>query len=403
LLSLAIEAGFLVHDAEQVIDSTPVHGAAALQGTYTLIRNGLRKLLVAMGEKGKHRQRLARRLGLSHYLTGQKPELDWADPEARRIHLQELVADARRLLAEAQSMELERDGEAIGARLLLEQLLEQDIAEDDDGRFAIRQGVAKDRLISTVDPEMRHGRKSSSTRFDGYKGHVAVEPESELITAVVVTPANVYDGEAVETLLDTQEESHGIKPSAVVGDHAVIDAERRHLLKERGIAAVGKVAVQRPKGRYAKADFQIDLAEDTITCPAGYTLHGSRKRTDSRGRPTRCFIFPWEQCQACEHRARCTTAQGTGRSVHLHAYEDLLQDALVVQQTTGFLERYHSARSTVERVIAHLVRHGFRHGRYFGARKTLFQALWSAAAVNLQRLMGLISERDGQQALGMAI
>ena len=89
--------------------------------------------------------------------------------------------------------------------------------------------------------------------------------------------------------------------------------------------------------------------------------------------------------------------------MHLHAYEDLLQDALVVQQTTGFLARYHSARSTVERVIAHLVRHGFRHGRYFGARKTLFQALWSAAAVNLQRLMGLISERDGQQALGMAI
>ena len=87
----------------------------------------------------------------------------------------------------------------------------------------------------------------------------------------------------------------------------------------------------------------------------------------------------------------------------LHAFEDLRQDALLVQQTTGFLERYHHARSTVERVIAHLVRHGFRQGRYFGIEKTLFQALWSAAAVNLQRLRGLISERDGQQALGAAI
>jgi transposase len=402
LLSLAIEAGFLVRDAEQVIDSTPIHGAAALQDTYTLIRNGLRKLLLAMGEKGSHRHRLVKRLGLSRYLSPQKPDLDWADPKARQAHLQELVADARRLLEEVQSMELEEDGEAAGARLLLEQLLEQDIREDDEGKPTIRQGVAKDRVISTVDPEMRHGRKSSSTRFDGYKGHIAVDPESELITAVAVTPANVYDGEAVETLLDTQEQSHGLKPSAVAGDHAVIDAERRHMLEERGIAAVGKVTTQRPGGRYAKADFQIDLLQDTMTCPAGHTLHGSRKRTDSRGRPTRCFIFAWEQCQACEHRARCTTAQGTGRTVHLHAYEALLQDALVAQQAAGFLECYRSVRSTVERVIAHLARHGFRQGRYFGAEKTLFQALWSAAAVNLQRLMGLISARDGQQALPIA-
>ena len=241
LVQLAIQTGLLVKDAEQVLDSTPIHGAAALQDTYTLIRSGVHKLLLAMGEGDRARRRLAKRLNLERYLTKRKPKLDWADSDARKAHLQELVADARRLLVEAEAASLPEDSEGQAARALLHQLLGQDIEEvvdmtgpGDGDRYQIKQGVAKDRVISTVDPEMRHGRKScrrcgeaASTRFDGrrhgfasYKGHVAVEPTNGLITNVEVRPGNEYDGEAAEELVSEQAERYALTPRAVVGDHA---------------------------------------------------------------------------------------------------------------------------------------------------------------------------------------
>lgn len=399
LLRLALQAGLLTRDAAQVIDSTPIHGAAALEDTYTLLRHGLRKLLRAMGESDPERQRLAKRLKLSCYLTNRKPELDWADPAARRAHLQELVADAQRLLAEARGAALPGDSEAHGALALLEQLLAQDVIQDDDGRHVLRQGVAKDRIISTVDPEMRHGRKSASTRFDGYKGHVAVEPESQLITEVTVTPGNTYDGEAVETLVADQAQHHALQPRAVIGDQAVIDGARRQALQERGIEALGKVPEPAAGGYHPKSAFTIDLEQGTVRCPAGHMTATYQERTDGRGQMARVFCFDRDTCGHCPQRAACTQAKRTGRTIRVGPYEHLLQEAREQQKAEGFWERYHRARSTVERVIAHLARHGFRQGRYVGRAKTLFQALWSAAAVNLQRLMALLS---GQEAARIA-
>jgi len=406
LLRLALQAGLLTRDAHAingaVIDSTPMHGAAALEDTYTLLRHGLRKLLRAMGEGDPERQRLAKRLKLSRYLTNRKPELDWGDPAARRAHLQELVADAQRLLSEAHEAALPADSEAHGALALLEQILAQDVVQDDDGQHAIRRGVAKDRVISTVDPEMRHGRKSASTRFDGYKGHVAVEPESGLITEVTVTPGNTYDGEAVTELVDGLATHHGLQPQAIVGDHAVIDGARRQALRERGIEAVGKVPEAAPHGFYPKARFHIDLEQGTVTCPAGRVTAVYRERKDARGQVARVFYFDRETCRQCPQRAICTNARGTGRTIQVSPYEHLLQEAREQQKAEGFWERYHRARSTVERVIAHLARHGFRQGRYWGRAKTLFQALWAAAAVNLQRLMALLSDQQAAQTAAEA-
>ena len=402
LLRLALKTGLLSRDAEQVIDSTPIHGAAALEDTYTLLRHGLRKLLMAMGESDPERQRLAKRLKLSSYLSNRKPALDWADAGARRAHLQELVADAQRLLGEAHTAKLPEGGDAQGALALLEQILAQDVVRDDQGGHALWQGVAKDRVISTVDPEMRHGRKSSSTRFDGYKGHVAVEPETELVTEVSVTPGNTYDGEAVTDLVDGQAAHHELRPQAIIGDHAVIDGVRRQALAERRIEAVGKVPEGLQGGLYPKSSFSIDLEQNTVKCPAGQVTAVYRERKDARGQVARVFHFSRQTCRQCPQRAVCTKAQGMGRTIQVSPHEHLLQEARVRQQGEGFTERYNRARSTVERVIAHLVRHGFRQGRYFGRAKTLFQALWAAAAANLQRLMALLSEREGDLAMAQS-
>jgi transposase len=412
LVRLAIETGLLVKDAEQVLDSTPIHGAAALQDTYTLIRSGVHKLLLAMGEGDRARRRLAKRLKLEKYLSKRKPELDWADSEARKAHLQELVADAKRLLAEAEATSPPEDSEGQAACALLHQLLGQDIEEvveltepGDDGHYQIKEGVAKDRIISTVDPQMRHGRKSSSTRFDGYKGHVAVEPTTGLITNVEVRPGNEYDGEAAEGLVSEQAERYALTPKAIIGDHAfrrcgkaATDAERRHTFTQQGIEVVGPVGGHKRSGRFPKSAFQIDLDGGIVSCPAGRTTNKYTSYLDDRGRQWRTFFFPRKVCQACPLRARCTTARvamsttkRTGRSIRIHPYEAMLQAARAYQETDEFQERYRGARSTVERTIAHLVRHGFRLARYFGQAKVKLQALWVAAAVNLQRLMALMA------------
>jgi len=77
----------------------------------------------------------------------------------------------------------------------------QDLEEGDDGGFRIARRVGKDRVISTVDPQARHGHKTASRGFDGYKGHAGIDPDSEIITATLVTPGNAGDASAAEDLI----------------------------------------------------------------------------------------------------------------------------------------------------------------------------------------------------------
>src|ERR1700738_2592918 len=78
----------------------------------------------------------------------------------------------------------------------------QDLEQGRDTVFRIARGVAKDRVISTVDPDARHGHKTSARGFDGYKASVAVAPDSEIITGTAVSAANVGDGAGAEELID---------------------------------------------------------------------------------------------------------------------------------------------------------------------------------------------------------
>src|SRR5215216_288103 len=81
----------------------------------------------------------------------------------------------------------------------------QDLEPDPEGpkgRRRIRQGVAAERRISIADGQMRHGRKSKSKRFNGYKRHIAADLDTDLILACTVTPANRPEEEAAPVLRD---------------------------------------------------------------------------------------------------------------------------------------------------------------------------------------------------------
>src|SRR5215211_7171511 len=174
---VARQAGMLGGRA-RVLDSTPIYDAVATQDTVTQLRAAIRKLLRVLAGPAAARVRR----GLTRdddYATPGKPPCDWDDPEAREQLVDELVREAGAALAAVDGEPLE--GAAREAAELLALVAGQDVEAGEDGVFRIARRVAPDRVISVVDPEARHGHKSRNRRFDGYKGHFSVDPDSELI------------------------------------------------------------------------------------------------------------------------------------------------------------------------------------------------------------------------------
>src|SRR5712692_5923041 len=248
---------------------------------------------------------------------GPKPDIDWQDPAARKAHLGELVAAARMLVAEASAVD---DPGFAEATALLAQVVSQDTEVDEAGEAKIRQGVAKDRIISTSDPEMRHGRKSASRKFDGYKMDVMTEEHTELVLGVEIRSGNAGDGEGAAPLLEQVQTIEGIEVEQLLGDMAYSDGDTRVAVEDAGATLVAKVPPVSNRGLFPKTDFVIDAEAATVTCPAGVTTADARPHTDHKGRPALRFVFSAEVCAACVLRASCTTS-ADGRSVAVGVHE----------------------------------------------------------------------------------
>lgn len=381
VVARAVEQGVLPKRALQLIDSSAVLGAGAVRDTYELLRHGIRQLARTAGEDTLTR-RLRRKL--RRYLAEAKPKIDWQDPGQRRAELSRMVESADALLrATANRAELTE------AASLLRQLIDQDVEREpeDGGGPVIHQGTASDRIISTTDPEMRHGRKSAARRFDGYKVHITAEPKSEIITAVDVTPANVFDGDAAADLV-RQAKTNGATPTQLLGDMAYGGGDVRAEVAEAGAKVVAKVPPTPRTGRFSKEEFAIDPEVPSATCPQGVVATEVRSSgRDRRGQPLRMFVFPEQACATCPVRSRCVGGSGS-RTIRLHPHEALLQRARQEQDKPS-VRRKLRQRAIIERKIDHLQDRGLRKARYRGQRKVLLQARWSAALGNIKRLFAL--------------
>ena len=183
---------------KRVLDSTPLYDAVATMDTVTLIRSAIRGLLkVADAELAAELRALVCRD--DDYAAAGKPVCDYDDAAARAALVDALARDATALLAALHGRELA--AEVDQAAQLLATVVGQDLDRDTDGVFRIARRVAADRVISTVDPQARHGRKTSAHGFDGYKGHLAIDPDAEIVTATEVTAANAGDAEPAPGLL----------------------------------------------------------------------------------------------------------------------------------------------------------------------------------------------------------
>ena len=402
-LAAARQAGLV--GRRRVLDSTPLYDAVATMDTVTLIRSAIRGLLKAAGGDlaGGLRGVLRRD---DDYAAAGKPACDYDDPAAREDLVDALARDAHALLVAVEGREL---GPALAqAAELLATVTGQDLEQDAAGVFKIARRVAADRVISAVDPDARHGHKTSARGFDGYKGHVAVDPDSEIITATGVTPGNSGDAEAAEDLLaDTLPAADtGDGPqagagaggddrcrAAVYGDAAYGSGE----LVERVEAAGVRNGIKVPPppavtGHFPKDRFAIDLDAKRVTCPAGVTVP-IQPRAGRHAGEARFGAA----CQDCRLAAQCTTARG-GRTITIGPHEARLAAARQAQASPAWQADYKATRPKVERKIGHLMRrrHGGRRARVRGQLKVAADFALLAAAVNLARLAALGVTSNGQ-------
>jgi Transposase DDE domain/Transposase domain (DUF772) len=270
---LARQAGLV--GVRRVLDSAPLFDAVATQDTVTLLRGAIRGVLRACSPELAVvvRSALARD---DDYVAAGKPVCDWDDLQAREQLVDALFRDGYRALGALRGRML--GPEVAQAAELLAAVIGQDIEETADGRFIIAQGTAPDRVISVVDPQARHGHKSNARGFDGYKGHVAIDPDSEVVTAAEVGPANAGDAAMAPALLADLAVADGDPPPdqattnqapVVYGDAAYGTGALLAELDQRGITAMTKVAAPTaPAGHSTKQQFRIDLEAGRVTCPA---------------------------------------------------------------------------------------------------------------------------------------
>ena len=381
----------------RVVDSTPLYDAVATMDTVTLVRSAIRGVLKAASSDlaGELRTVLARD---DDYAAAGKPACDYDDPAAREELVDALAKDAHALLTALEGHEL---GPVMAqAAALLASVTGQDLEQDAAGVFKIARQVAPDRVISTVDPQARHGHKTSARGFDGYKGHIAADPDSEIITAAAATPGNSGDAEVAQGLLadllpGDQDSATGQDSGraaaaaagegrpAVYGDAAYGSGEFIELLDVAGIS--NGIKCQPPpavKGHFPKDRFAIDLDGKTVTCPAGVTV----PIAPATGRHAGTARFA-AACRTCPLAAQCTTARG-GRTITIGPHEARLAAARLRQQDPAWKADYRATRPKVERKIGHLMRrrHGGRRARVRGLRNVAADFALLAAAINLARL-----------------
>jgi len=375
----AIELGLVDTESAQLIDSTAILGRGAVMGTYALIFAGIRNALEKYKKSDdEHAQELISRLRRKEYLEDvKKPKIDWDSDSARQELLNDMVCDAMNVIRAGLKFE---DAELQSVMMQLAMFVCQDVEISKDFTSGkLTKGVCADRQVSAVDPEMRHGRKSASRKFNGFKGTITADAKSGVITGVHVMGANEHDSVAIVPILENQSDP----PPALIGDRAYAAQEPRYEAMKLGVAVVTKP--NSASDWFGKSSFDIDSMNGSVTCPNGQV----RK---IRGKSV---SFSGKHCPLdCPYRDECLGTTGT-RVIPIRDHEALQRDAEKFAGTDLGKEML-IQRPAIERVIAHWVRNGARQARYFGRLKVWMQCMFSAIMCNVQKIVGKVGDCDAK-------
>ncbi len=387
----------------RALDSTALDDAVATQDTVTQLIAVIRK--VAREVPGAA-QVVARVCSAHDYDDPGKPQIAWDDSEARAVLVDALVRDALALLTVVSGWELDEAAAEVVALLAL--IAGQDVepaagSDGTDGRWRIARKVAPDRVISIVDPDARHIHKTVHRRQDGFKAHLAVEPETGITTACELTKGagpQAPDGATGVRLMDADDTLPAVTDLAegevidVLGDSAYATGEALDTITKAGHRPLVKPGPLKPpvEGGFTLDDFTVDETAATVTCPNGLTRPITAKRNVTFG----------TGCVGCPLRARCTTAR-RGRKLVLHRHHGLLREHRERAKDPAWQADYRQHRPMVERSVAWLVAGGNRKVRYRGVTKNNAWLHTRSAALNLRRLLNLgLIRHDGAWALARA-
>jgi IS5 family transposase len=365
------KTGVLAGRTRRALDSTLLDDAVATQDTVTQLVSMIRRVRRQVPAAA------AVTVVAHDYDQPGKPACAWDDPTARDELVSGLVHDARAILAALDGVVLDDDQQQLVGLLAL--VAGQDVEPGDTpGSWRIARKVATDRIISTVDPETRHMHKSRANYRDGYKAHLAVEPETGIITDVDLTPANAGDGPVGVALLDDETEAVEVFADSAYGSGPV-----RAGLAERGHTTVIKPwpTARNPylgDDQFGRDDFRIDYTAGTVTCPNGITVRITARGAARFG----------ARCVGCPVRSRCT-ARADGRVFNVGGHDQLLATARADWRAGIGVDDYRQWRPLVERSIAWLVADGHRRVRYRGVERNRLGLHIRAAAINLRRLLNL--------------
>jgi transposase len=376
--------GALTGRTRRALDSTVLDDAVASQDTVTQLVGAIRRVAREVPDAAAV---IVEHCSGHDYRQAGKPAIAWEDQAARAELVDALVGDAHRLLGHLP--EIEHGPRAAEALALLALVAGQDVepvdgSDGSDGRWQIAPRVTPDRVISTVDTDARHAHKTVSRRQDGFKAHVAIEPDTGLITDCALTKATgAGNHEAVIGLglLEGEDES-----VTVLADSAYGSGDLRAALAEGGHVDRVKSAPTRAAipGGFTVDDFTVEHAAGTATCPAGLTRRIS---------PRAGYATFGSACTGCQLRQRCTRSRD-GKSLKIRPHDALQRAARHAGRDPDWLAEYRQHRPMVERSIAWLVR-GNRKLRYRGTVKNDHWLRHRAAALNLRRLITLGLDHDG--------
>lgn len=374
----------LPKDLRVAMDSMPLEGAGRAEDTLNLLGHAARKLVECAAQLlDEPFEKVCKSAGIPVLLASSvKKGLDceWSVPEQKADAVRRLVEQLESLQAWLeQHLRAAVEEPPLAEHMeTLQKLMAQDLEPDPNaptGKRRVRQGVAEDRRVSVSDPEMRHGRKSKTKRFNGYKRHIAADIDTRLILSCAITPANRPEEEAAPALeLDIKRQGLGIKVLLI--DRGYINASTVGVVLARGGEVLCKpwVAQNVNAGLFTKRNFQIDVRRFTITCPAGRT---------EKFTPGANVKFDAKACGRCKLRQRCTAAESAGRTVNLREDERLQQQLRKLTATRTGREKLRQ-RVSVEHRLAHLAQRQGRRARYLGVPANLFDLRRCCAIQNIE-------------------
>lgn len=370
-----------------VVDSSPLRGAGRVEDSINLLAHAARKIVALVADReGLPHELVVDEMGiplLAEPSIKRGLDVDWTVPGAGEAALNRLLKQidamerwVRRTLADESRFPPLRDHLD-----LLAKLREQDLEPDPDtpGRSRVRQGTARDRRISIEDSEMRHGRKSSTKAFNGYKRHLAAESQTGLVLAAELLPANLKECIALAPLHDAIVDQD-LSIGAYDFDRGYVPSELITELVRDGVEIVSKPWTSSNRGRFTKRDFRFNLRDKTVTCPAGQSQPYEEGRT---------LTFDDATCSECELRSRCTDRPGgRGRSMQIHPQEELQERFRRMAATKKGRARQRE-RVPIEHRLAHLSQRQGNRARYLGSRKNLYDVRRHATVMNLEVLQRL--------------